>query len=468
MAVTRLPRVDLDLAFAGAARQAELLRGGELSSRELVEGYLGRIAELDQQLNAFRLVYGERALAEADQADARLRAGDQRPLLGVPVAVKDNVDVAGDVTCHGTRVPREPASADSEVVARLRAAGAVVLGRTHLPELAIWPFTESATWGMTRNPWRADRTAGGSSGGSAAAVAAGLAPVALGSDGGGSIRIPAACCGLFGLKPQRGRVSLAPLTDHWYGLTALGPLARRVVDAALFLDAVADKAPDASYVEAARGEPGRLRVALSVKPPLAARMDDAAIGALRETADLLRSLGHEVVEHEPDYGEIRPLFGPRWVRGIYDDSRELVATTRQLERRTRQMAAAGRITPPVLVERARQGEIALVARLKKTFDQFDVLLCPGLAGPAAEAGRWEGRGALRTFLGVAGWTPGTATWNITGQPAAAVPAGQTGDGLPLSVQLVGRPNDEQTLIALSAQIERERNWPTLRPMTHDL
>ncbi|HEY1596411.1 MAG TPA: amidase family protein, partial [Thermoleophilaceae bacterium] len=165
--------MDLDLAFSGAARQAELIRGGELSSRELVEGDLGRIAELDPRVNAFRLAYGERALAEADQADARVRAGDERPLLGVPVAIKDNVDVAGDLTCYGTRSPREPATADSEVVRRLRGAGAVLIGRTHLPELAIFPFTESASWGLTRNPWSARHTCGGSSGGSAAAVAAG-------------------------------------------------------------------------------------------------------------------------------------------------------------------------------------------------------------------------------------------------------------------------------------------------------
>jgi amidase len=455
--------VDLDLAFAGAARQAELLRGGELTSRELVEGYLERIAEIDPRLNAFRLVYGERALAEADQADARLRAGDERPLLGVPVAVKDNVDVAGDVTCYGTRSPREPATADSEVIRRLRGAGAVLIGRTHLPELAIFPFTESASWGLTRNPWQADRTCGGSSGGSAAAVAAGLAPLALASDGGGSIRIPAACCGLFGLKPQRGRVSFAPLSEHWYGLSVLGAVTRTVEDSALFLDAVADLAPGSSFLEAARGESARLRVALSIKPPMAARMAEPSLRALYETADLLRSLGHEVVEHEPDYGEVRLLFGPRWTRGIYDDVRELVADRRQLERRTRQMAAAGRLCPPAVVERARQGEAALVSRLRKTFDNFDVLLCPGLAGPAVEAGRWEGRGALATFLGVAGWAANTATWNITGQPAAAVPAGFTEDGLPLSVQLVGRESDEQTLIALAAQLERERNWTEHRP-----
>jgi amidase len=464
--------MDPDLAYAGAARQAELLRLGEVRSRELVEGYLHRIGELDPRLNAFRIVYSERALAEADQADARLRAGEERPLLGVPVAVKDNVDVAGDITGHGSRAPHGPASTDSEVVKRLRAAGAIVIGKTHLPELAIWPFTESASWGVTRNPWRFDRTCGGSSGGSAAAVAAGLAPVALASDGGGSIRIPAAACGLFGIKPQRGRVSLSPLSEHWHGLTALGPIARRVIDAALFLDVVAGPAPGdpdvppapaTPYVDAARAEPGRLRVAVSYRPVIRARMDDAALQAVRDTAELLRGLGHEVVEHDPDYGEIRLLFGPLWFRGIYDDSRELVASARQLERRTRQMAAVGRVTSQAVVARARRAQSELVGRLSKTFDSFDVLLMAPLTAPPVEAGRWEGRGALRTFLGVGAWAPNTPVWNVTGQPAAAVPAGFTADGLPLSAQLVSRHNDESTLFSLAAQIERERPWADRRP-----
>lgn len=448
-----------DLAFAGAARQAELLRARELSSRELVEGYLARIERVEPRLNAFRVVYAERALAEAEQADARLRAGDERLLLGVPVAVKDNVDVAGDVTCHGTRVPLPRATADSEVVSRLRAAGAVLLGRTHLPELAIWPFTESASWGLTRNPWRADLTCGGSSGGSASAVAAGLAPFALGSDGGGSIRIPSACCGLFGLKPSRGRVSLAPLADHWHGLSVIGPIARRVADSALFLDAVADT----RLSDAAGGGPPRLRIAVSGKPPIAARMASSVLRAVEDTAEMLRSLGHEVIEHEPDYGELRQLFAPRWLRGIYDDSRELVARTDQLERRTRHMAALGRLITPALLQRAQRGEAALVERLRPTFERFDVLLTSTLAAPPVEAGRWESRGVLRTFTGVANWTPGTAIWNVTGQPAAAVPAGFTDDGVPLSVQLVGRRDDEQTLVALSAQLERELGWPEKRP-----
>src|SRR4029077_251356 len=195
-----------DLAYAGAARQARLIAAGEVSAREVVRATLDRIDRLDPQLNAYRVVFAERALAEADQADARRRAGDSRPLLGVPVAIKDDTDVAGEATARGTDASDlTPRPRDAEVVRRLRAAGAVVVGKTNVPELMIWPFTETPSFGVTRNPWALDRTPGGSSGGSGAAAAAGLCGVALGTDGAGSIRIPAAFCGLFGLKPQSGR-----------------------------------------------------------------------------------------------------------------------------------------------------------------------------------------------------------------------------------------------------------------------
>jgi amidase len=211
-----------ELAYAGIARQAEVIADGEVSSRELVELYLGRIARLDARLNAFRVVWGERALEDADEADRRRAAGERAHLLGVPVAVKDVSDVAGDVTGFGTGGFDRPAPADSEILARLRAAGAVPIGKLNLPELAIYGFTESRTWGATRNPWDPGRTPGGSSGGSGAAVAAGLVGAATGSDGAGSIRIPAANCGIFGLKPQRGRISLAPLSEHWHGMSVNG------------------------------------------------------------------------------------------------------------------------------------------------------------------------------------------------------------------------------------------------------
>ena len=222
-----------DVAFAGAARQAEMVRAGEVSPTELVQLCLERIARLDPQLNSFRVVLAERALLEAEQAEARLKAGEERPLLGVPIALKDNHDLAGELTPNGTDGFPDPAAADCEMVRRLREAGAIVVGKTTLPELAICGFTESATWGVTRNPWNPQRTPGGSSGGSAAAVAAGLVPIASASDGAGSIRIPSASCGLFGLKPQRGRVSLGPHLEHWNGLSVNGCVSRTVLDTAL-------------------------------------------------------------------------------------------------------------------------------------------------------------------------------------------------------------------------------------------
>ena len=235
-----------DLAFTPIAEQARLIRAGELSPRELVETYLQRIEQLDPQLNAWRTVYAERALAEADQAAARLKAGEgsgERPLLGVPVAIKDSTDVGGDVTTHGTGANETPARADAEVVRRLRAAGAIPLGKTKLPELAWAGFTETLYWGATRNPWNPGHTPGGSSGGSASAVAAGMVGIAQASDGAGSIRIPAHSCRLFGLKPQRGRVSLQPLAEHWHGLSVTGCVSHTVLDSAIYLDAVMGAAP---------------------------------------------------------------------------------------------------------------------------------------------------------------------------------------------------------------------------------
>src|SRR3984893_18304267 len=267
----------LALAYAGIARQAELIAAGEVSSRELVELYLGRIARLDGRLNAFRVVLAERALLEAQQADGRRGAGERRPLNGVPIAVKDDIDVAGEGTAFGTNAHGPPTEEYAELVKRLRRASAVVIGKTNVPELTIWPFTESATFGATRNPWDLQRAPGGSSGGSAAAVAAGLIGAALGSDGAGSIRIPAAWCGLFGLKPQRGRVSLGPRARAWHGLSVNGVLTRRVADTALFHDAASGSvavdqdsapAPAVPFSQSAATPPGPLRIAFSRRMPV--------------------------------------------------------------------------------------------------------------------------------------------------------------------------------------------------------
>src|SRR4051794_17210877 len=237
---------DAGLAFAGVAPLAELVQRGEVSSRELVEVALRRIERLDGDLNAFCAVYPERALAQAAEADRRRRSGELLPLLGVPVAVKDEIDLAGEITSRGTAAVTTPAGEDAEVVQRLRTAGAVILGKTTMPELGLWPFTESITWGVTRNPWDLERTPGGSSGGSAAAVAAGLVPAALAADGARSVRIPAACCGLFGLKPPSGRGARAPPDDDRGGPRGcLGGPPRSVPDAELLYSVLAglERAP---------------------------------------------------------------------------------------------------------------------------------------------------------------------------------------------------------------------------------
>jgi amidase len=464
-----------DLAFVGAARLAEMLRAGQVTPRELVDLYLGRIERIDPRLNAFVSVRAEAALAEADGALERLRAGESGPLLGVPVAVKDNVDIAGEVTGHGAGANERPAASDAEVVRRLRAAGAPMLGKTTLPELAMWAhMTESRTHGPTRNPWDIERSTGGSSGGTAAAVAAGLAPLGLASDGGASIRVPAALCGLFGLKPTRGRISTRPDPEHWHGLTVFGGLARSVLDAALFDDAVRGPAPgdahtppepEISFSGAARREPGRLCVALSLKGVLPGiKAAPAARRAVEETAGLLRSLGHQVVERDPKYGQLLPDIMPLYLAGIADDAAKLEHPER-LEPRSRRMAAIGRRLHGRALRRARRSQSSVAERINAIFADHDVLLTPVTAAQPEAVGRWHGKGAVRTFNGSGPYVTYTAIWSYLGQPAAAVPAGFDQNGLPTAVQIVVPAGGETTLLSLAAQLERARPWANRRPPT---
>jgi amidase len=462
-----------EVAFAGAAKQAEMVRSGEVSPTELVRLHLDRIERLDPELNSFRVVLAERALLEAEQAEARLKGGEERPLLGVPIALKDSTDLAGEPTTNGTDGFPDPARADSEMVRRLREAGAIVIGKTLLPELAICGFTESATWGVTRNPWDTQRSPGGSSGGSAAAVAAGLVPIASASDGAGSIRIPAACCGLFGLKPQRGRVSLAPDLEHWNGLSVNGCVSRTVLDTALWLDVVsggseepgAPASPERPFAESARTPPGKLRVVYSTAAPRAVApptVDEVAKGAVAETAEVLRSLGHDVAPRDPEWGGIGNNMVPRYLRGIAEDFAR-VPRPERLERRTRAMARLGRTIPDSVFKGARRAREADAARVDAVFDSCDVLMTPVMGGTAIPVRRWEGRGALWTLLGMSRFYPYCIPWNHLGNPSMAVPAGFAADGMPLSVQIVGRPGDEATLLSLAAQLEAERPWADKRP-----
>ncbi len=463
-----------EIAFAGAAKQARMVRDGEVSPKELVQLSLDRIARIDPQLNSFRKVFAEKALLEAEQAEARLKAGEERPLLGVPIAIKDEVDVVGEVNTHGTDAFDEPATADCEVVRRLREAGAILVGLTLLPEMAICGFTESATYGVTRNPWNPLRTTAGSSGGSAAAVATGLVPIASAGDGAGSIRLPASSCGIFGLKPSRGRVSLAPELEAWRGLAVNNCLSRSVLDTALWLDVIAGGSrepeapppPERPFVESAQAPPGKLRIAHSTLAPRAAlppSVDEVAKGAVAETAELLGSLGHEVVQRDPDWGGIGNNITARFLGGVAETVRE-VPHPERLERRTRGFGRLGKLVPASLYERARtSGRDADRARVNAIFDSHDVLMTPVMGGTALPVRNWEGQGALRTALGMGRFYPYCVPWNHLGNPAMAVPAGFAADGMPLSVQFIARPGDEATLLSLAAQLESERPWPDKHP-----
>jgi amidase len=463
-----------DIAFAGAARQAEMVRAGEVSPKELVQLSLGRIARLDPELNSFRKVFAEKALLEAEQAEARIKAGEDRPLLGVPIAIKDEIDVAGEINTHGTDGFTEPAKADSEVVRRLREAGAIVVGLTLLPEMAICGFSESATYGVTRNPWNPQCTPGGSSGGSGAAVAAGLVPIASAGDGAGSIRIPAASCGLFGLKPSRGRVSLAPNLEGWHGLAVEGCVSRSVLDTALWLDVVsggsrepeAPPPPERPFVDAAKTPPGKLKVAWSTLPPRAAApptVDDNAKGAVADAAELLSGLGHEVSRRDPAWGNIGNNVTVRFLGGVADTVKE-VPHPERLERRTRGFGRLGSLLPRSLSEKARnEGRAADAARVNAIFDDFDVLVMPVMGGTALPVRNWEGKGALQTVLGMSRFYPYCVPWNHLGNPAMAVPAGFSSEGMPLSIQVIGRRGEEATLLSLAAQLEVERPWADRRP-----
>ncbi|MDT5162520.1 MAG: amidase [Mycobacterium sp.] len=452
-----------ELAFAGAAQQARMLADGIVTAPELVELYLDRIARVDRELRSFRVVLADSARQEAGIAQDRLNAGERLPLLGVPIAIKDDVDVAGEATTYGTSAHGPARTEDAEVVRRLREAGAIIIGKTAVPEMMVWSFTETITFGATRNPWNTDYTPGGSSGGSGAAVAAGLAPMALGSDGMGSIRIPSTWCGLFGIKPQRDRVPLAPHDDAWNGLSVNGPLARSVEDAALFLDVTA---PGNGFVAAAKRPPGQLRIALSTKAPpgLIVRVGRAQRAAVEEAGALLRELGHEVIERDPDYPP-SAVYGhalPRYFRGVYDDVKALPHPER-LEARTRAFARIGGLLSDKRISSIRGAESIAAERIQSIYDDVDVVVTPGTALGPSRIGAYQRRGAISTLALVTARVPFQAMLNVTGQPAAVVPWDLDGKGVPTSIQLVGRPFDEATLLSLAAQIEQARPWAQRRP-----
>ncbi|RRR83992.1 amidase [Streptomyces sp. RP5T] len=438
-----------------AAEIAAAVREKRATPREVLAEHLARIERLDGRIGAFRVVRAEAASAEADEVGARGDLGEL-PLAGVPVAVKDNLAVRGETNRVGSAAtPDTPAEADHSVVARLRAAGAVVVGLTNVPELCVFGTTEGVH-GTSRNPWDTSRTAGGSSGGSAAAVAAGLVPVALGNDGMGSLRIPAANCGLVTLKPGSGVVPAGISDGDWFGMSENGPLATTVEDARLLLSVIAG-------TEWERREmPATLDVAVSLRSPIAGVTISAPYAnAVREAAGLLIKAGHQVRRADPPYPlSLGVTSLATWTAGTSVDAQGL--DPRLLARRTRVHAAIGRR----FVKTVREGGARqrLRERLEPFFAEHDVLVLPALARRSPKAEAWHERGWLRNVLANTTYSPLTPPWNLTGWPAMSVPFGTLPSGAPAAVQLVGRPGSETVLLEVAEELERRQPWRRTAPL----
>ncbi|HEV7193937.1 MAG TPA: amidase [Jatrophihabitantaceae bacterium] len=449
--------------------QAAALAAGTVTSVELTTAALDRIDAAQPVLNTFRMVRREAALAEAAEADARLARGDRAALLGVPTAVKDDTDLAGAPTAFGCDGDFPAKATDSEMVRRLRAAGAVIVGKTNTPEFGQWPFTEAPWFGATRNPWALDRSPGGSSGGTASAVAAGLFAAGIGSDGAGSVRIPASWTNLVGIKPQRGRISTWPDAEAFEGLTVNGPLARTVSDAALLLDVTSGAhpgdlhtppPPTASFRSAADRDPGRLRIALSTRPAFSGfrtTLDPEIRAGVERVAATFTALGHEVTLGEPDYRLAGLGFMPRSHAGLRLWQGR-VPDPALLDPRTRENCRNARAMGGPVLRLARAHERRLQRQVGALFDRVDVVLAPTTAQRPLRIGATDGLSGWRTDRMIVQACPYAWPWNVLGWPGVSVPAGFTSDGLPFGAQLLGPANSEELLISLAAQLESVEHW----------
>jgi amidase len=458
----------MELAFASAVEQARLVRSGDVSSSELVRLYLERIDRLDPLLNAFVTVCAEEALAAAAAVDS---APGDAPFRGVPIGVKDLAATSGIRTTYSSQAYADYVpDFDTAVVRRIRDAGFVIVGKTNTPEFGTVAFTESDLNGVTRNPWNTELTPGGSSGGAAAAVAAGLLPLAHGTDGGGSIRIPASCCGLFGLKPSRGRVSSSPF-GSLEGLSTAGPVARTVEDAAAFLDVLAGyepgdpwwaPPPERPFAATTAEPPPTLRVAVTTTPPIDTPVDRECVAAVTAAAKLLAELGHDVREEAQPWLEpsLFETFITVWQVGpaLYpiDDA--------QMTRLNRELVASARTTSAADYGRAVAQLQALARRIVAFWSDADVVLTPTLALPPVPIGWQEAvDGAFDQLFRNTEFTPFTALANLTGLPAMSLPLHWTEAGIPVGVQVIGPPAGDALLLSLAAQVEAARPWRDRRP-----
>ncbi|MCW2704022.1 MAG: Amidase [Blastococcus sp.] len=442
-----------------ATEIARLVRSGEVTAVAVVRAHLAHIDEVDARVGAFRVIRREAALAEAHAVDTALTRF-ALPLAGVPIAVKDNVAVAGEICTDGSPAyTGSPASRDHPVVARLRKAGAIVVGITRAPELCLYAATDGPGT-VSRNPWDTARSPAGSSGGSGAAVASGSVPLAHGNDGMGSLRLPAAACGLVTLKPGRGVVPAEIGADSWSGMAENGALTTTVADLAVAHAVMAGEEPGPLV------EPGRpLRIGISTRSPLpGVRADAATRAAVDAVIAQLTAAGHTVVRKNPP---ITPGVAAgamtRWMAGAEDDAEHLGIDRAALQPRSRTHARIGRLLRrvgllrPATADRFRQ-------RMVDFFDDVDVLLSPVTTGPPLAARPWHERSFLANVTANARWAPWTAAWNLAGLPALVLPAGSQPDGLPVAVQFVGPPGAEGRLLWLAGELERLQPWRRYAPV----
>jgi amidase len=452
----------------------------ELSPVQITAHYLDRTARLNADVGAFFTVTAELATSQAAAAEkAVAQAPDPAelpPLTGIPIPIKDLNMVAGvrqtlGSAAYADNVP----DIDDYVSAALRAAGAVLTGKTATPEFGLPCYTETAVGPPARTPWDLSRSAGGSSGGAAAAVAAGLAPAAQGSDGGGSIRIPSSVCGLFGLKPSRGRISGGPLVPDLAGLATDGPLTRSVADAALLLDVMTGNQPGDMYTQpplppgetflaCAQRPPGRLRIGRTLQHPIeGAGVHPDCVAAYEDASQLLASLGHQVEDVAMPFGpDAVPAFETLWYATAtlapVDPAREdrLLPFTAYLRQRGRQTGAADLIFAQAYLQ-------FVVRQALATLNRYDALLTPTLASPPVPVGYFEEVPPPENFERQKAFTPFTALFNVSGQPAVSLPLYWNEAGLPIGVMLAGRMGEEGPLISLSAQLENARPWRDRHP-----
>jgi amidase len=445
------------------------LREGRTTASALVERSLAATEATQPTLNAFRVVCAEQARREAAEADRRLTAGERLPLLGVPIAVKDDVDLAGHATAFGCAGEFACVEDDCEMVRRLRAAGAVIVGKTNTPEVGLYPFTEGDAFGVVRSPWSLGHTPGGSSGGAAAAVAAGIVPAAVGSDGAGSVRIPAGWCNLVGVKPQRGRISTWPEPRAFNGVMCLGPLTRTVADAALMLDALQGphpgdvyrpRPPAEPYAEAAARQPGKLRIGLSLHAPFSAarvKLDPEIASGTKRIAATLAGLGHLLGTVEPRYRLMGLALVTRGEAGVHEWVKR-VPDRSLLDSRTRETAHVGGALARLALPVAMRLEARMRARIGAAFEDVDVILAPTTASPPLKVGATAGIGSFGTQQVISAACPYAWPWNLLGWPAVNLPAGLTKAGLPFGVQLLGPADSEPLLLSLAAQLEAVERW----------